>query len=114
MAAGLALCILGRHRAHRPRPEGPLILAPLVILCAWLVMAGRWRDLWRTHPIFGLPLAMVPLAIVAYLYWQANPERTARIWRFEFIDRITGEGGHNDPLGVACRSSLAASSRPAP
>lgn len=78
--------------------KGPLILAPLVILCAWLVMAGRWRDLWRTHPIFGLPLAMVPLAIVAYLYWQANPERTARIWRFEFIDRITGEGGHNDPL----------------
>ncbi|MFO0961376.1 MAG: glycosyltransferase family 39 protein [Phycisphaerales bacterium] len=78
--------------------KGPLILAPLTIVWAWLLLAGRWRDLWRTHPFFGLPLAIAPLAIVAALYWQANPERTARIWRFEFVDRFTGEGGHNDPL----------------
>ncbi len=78
--------------------KGPLILAPLVLICAWLVLTGRWRDAWRTQAWLGLPLALVPLGVVAYLYWQANPERTARIWNFEFVERITGGGGHNDPV----------------
>ena len=76
--------------------KGPLLLAPLAIVAAWLVLAGRWRELGRLHPWFGLPLAAAPLALVAWGFWSANPERALAVWRFEFVDRFTG-AKHDDP-----------------
>jgi 4-amino-4-deoxy-L-arabinose transferase-like glycosyltransferase len=78
--------------------KGPLVVAPLLLILAWLVLAGRWRAIWRTHLALGLPLALVPLAVVGYLYWQANPARTAAIWHDEFVDRVTHGGVHRDPI----------------
>lgn len=79
--------------------KGPLVLAPPVIVAAWLAPAGRLRDLRRLRPAIGLPLALVPLAMVAWGFWQANPTRAESVWRFEFIDRFTG-GKHDDPPGL--------------
>lgn len=76
--------------------KGPLLLAPPAIVCAWLVLAGRWREVARLHPWIGLPLAAAPLAAVAWGYHAANPERALAIWRFEFVDRFTG-GKHDTP-----------------
>lgn len=79
--------------------KGPLLLAPVAIVVAWLVVAGRARDLRNLYPAIGLPLALAPLALVAWGFWQANPERAAEVWRFEFVDRFTG-GAHDDPWWV--------------
>jgi 4-amino-4-deoxy-L-arabinose transferase-like glycosyltransferase len=86
--------------------KGPLLLAPVVILGAWIFlrpsssgeMPSRWQQLARMRVPLGLPLALAPLAVVAYLYWQANPERTASVWRSEFVDRLAGTGVHHDPV----------------
>lgn len=78
--------------------KGPLLVAPLAILGAWMLLAGRVRDLWRLSPLVGLPLAMAPLAVAAYLFWQANPERTAAVWKAEFVDRVARTGQHDDPM----------------
>ncbi|MBL9140695.1 MAG: glycosyltransferase family 39 protein, partial [Phycisphaerae bacterium] len=78
--------------------KGPLAVAPLGLVWMWLLLAGRWRDLWRTHAAIGLPIALVPLAVVAYLFWQSDPVRTSTIWRSEFVDRVAGTGVHHDPI----------------
>lgn len=78
--------------------KGPLLVAPLAILGAWMLLAGRVRDLWRLFPLVGLPLAVAPLAVAAYLFWQANPERTAAVWKAEFVDRVARTGQHDDPM----------------
>lgn len=77
--------------------KGPLLLAPPAIVFAWLLLAGRLRDLRLLVPIVGLPLAAVPLAMVAYGFWHADPARAEQVWRFEFVERFTGGSGHNDP-----------------
>lgn len=79
--------------------KGPLLLAPVAIVGAWLLLAGRLRDARLLAPAVGLPLAVAPLALVAWGFWTANPERAAEIWRFEFVDRFTG-GAHDDPWWV--------------
>ena len=76
--------------------KGPLLLAPPAVVAAWLALAGRWREIGRLQPWFGLPLAAAPLAAVAWGYYAANPERTMAVWRFEFVDRFTG-GSHDTP-----------------
>lgn len=76
--------------------KGPLVLAPPVIVASWLALAGRLRDARAFMPFLGLPLALAPLALVAWGFWSANPERAASVWRFEFLDRFTG-GDHDDP-----------------
>lgn len=76
--------------------KGPLVLAPPVIVASWLALAGRWRDARAFLPWIGLPLAVAPLALVAWGFWNANPERAESVWRFEFVDRFTG-GAHDDP-----------------
>ena len=76
--------------------KGPLLLGPPAIVAAWLLLAGRGRDLLRLHPWLGLPLAAAPLAMVAWGFWAANPERAMAVWRHEFVDRVAG-GGHDDP-----------------
>ena len=80
--------------------KGPLVLAPPAIVASWLFVAGRLRDVRLLLPSLGLPLALLPLGVVAYLYWHADPARAARIWSFEFVDRFTGDGGHNDPWWI--------------
>ncbi len=77
--------------------KGPLVLAPFLLVSAWLVLAGRWRDVLRMQPWIGVPLAMAPLAFVAWGYWRADPARAAQIWRLEFLDRITTGSGHEEP-----------------
>ena len=76
--------------------KGPLVLAPPVIVAAWLALAGRLRDARAFVPWIGLPLSIAPLALVAWGYWSANPARAESVWRFEFVDRFTG-GTHDDP-----------------
>lgn len=86
--------------------KGPLLLAPVVILGAWIVVRSpetgeastRWQQFARLRTAIGLPLALAPLGVVAYLYWQSNPERTASVWRSEFVDRLAGTGVHHDPF----------------
>jgi 4-amino-4-deoxy-L-arabinose transferase-like glycosyltransferase len=78
--------------------KGPLALAPVALLWTWLVCAGRWRDVWRTHAMIGLPLALAPLAVAAYLFWQSDPERTLEVWRREFVDRIAGGDYKREPI----------------
>ena len=80
--------------------KGPLILAPSAIVSTWLLLAGRLREMRFLLPSLGLPMALLPLGVVAYLYWHADPERAARIWNYEFVDRFTGDGGHDDPWWV--------------
>lgn len=77
--------------------KGPLILTPFALVCAWLVLAGRWRDVLRMQPWLGIPAALAPLAFVAWGYWQADPGRAAEIWRLEFLDRITTGIGRAEP-----------------
>lgn len=77
--------------------KGPLVLAPFVLVCAWLALAGRWRDVLRLQPWIGVPLAMAPLVSVAWGYWQADPARASQIWRLEFVDRVTTGSGHGEP-----------------
>jgi 4-amino-4-deoxy-L-arabinose transferase-like glycosyltransferase len=76
--------------------KGPLLLGPPAIVAAWLLLAGRGREMLRLHPWFGLPLAVAPLAMVAWGFWGANPERAMAVWRHEFVDRLAG-GRHDDP-----------------
>ncbi len=76
--------------------KGPLLLAPPAIVGAWLLLGGRWREFGRLRPWVGLPASAVPLALVAWGYWAANPERAMAVWRFEFVDRFVG-GAHDDP-----------------
>jgi 4-amino-4-deoxy-L-arabinose transferase-like glycosyltransferase len=80
--------------------KGPLVLAPPAIVAAWLFLAGRLREVRFLLPSVGLPLALAPLAVVAYLYWHADPARASRIWSYEFVDRFTGDGGHDDPWWI--------------
>ena len=77
--------------------KGPLLLAPPAIVGCWLLLAGRLRELRRLHPVAGLALAAAPLALVAWGYWSANPDRVLPIWKHEFIDRFTG-GKHDSPF----------------
>ena len=76
--------------------KGPLLLAPPAIVGSWLVLGGRARDIRRLRPVLGLAAAAAPLALVAWGFWQANPDRALATWRHEFLDRFTG-GSHNDP-----------------
>lgn len=80
--------------------KGPLILAPVMLLGAWLVLAGRPGWILRLRPFTGLPLALLPLAVTAYLYWQADPARAVEVWRSEFVDRFHTQGVHRDPFWV--------------
>lgn len=86
--------------------KGPLVLAPPVIVATWLAIAGRIRELGRLMPAIGLPLALLPLALVAIGFWRANPDRAESVWRFEFVDRFTG-GKHDDPPGLMLLAFLA-------
>ncbi|MBM4099570.1 MAG: phospholipid carrier-dependent glycosyltransferase [Planctomycetes bacterium] len=76
--------------------KGPLLLAPFAVVVCWLALAGRLRELRMLRPWIGLPLAVVPLALVAWGFYVANPDRTLDVWRFEFVDRFTG-GKHDTP-----------------
>ena len=76
--------------------KGPLLLAPPAIVGAWLLLAGRLRDARLLLPSVGLPLAVAPLALVAYGFWHADPVRAEHVWNFEFVERVTGGGGHDD------------------
>jgi 4-amino-4-deoxy-L-arabinose transferase-like glycosyltransferase len=76
--------------------KGPLLLGPPAIVAAWLLLAGRGREMLRLHPWFGLPLAVAPLAMVAWGFWGANPERAMAVWKHEFVDRVAG-GRHDEP-----------------
>lgn len=78
--------------------KGPLLLVPVMLLVVWLVCAGRWRDVRRSGVLVGLPCALLPLAFVAWMFWQADPERAEAIWKLEFVDRVTGMGVHSDPM----------------
>jgi 4-amino-4-deoxy-L-arabinose transferase-like glycosyltransferase len=78
--------------------KGPVIVAPLAIVGVWLLLGRSTRQGWKLHPLIGLPLAVAPLAAVAYLFWRANPERAESIWRAEFVDRVAGTGKHHDPI----------------
>ncbi len=78
--------------------KGPLIVAPLAIVGVWLLLGRSTRQVLKLQPLIGLPLAVAPLAGVAYLFWTANPERAEFIWRAEFVDRVAGTGKHHDPI----------------
>ncbi|MFO0828596.1 MAG: glycosyltransferase family 39 protein [Phycisphaerales bacterium] len=87
---GLLLVAFWAAQAFGFMVKGPAALGPCLILGAWLVLAGRWRDILRFAPWFGLPLAIAPfaawIALIAMRYPQA-----AQLWWDETIGRVTGE-----------------------
>lgn len=71
--------------------KGPpiLILVGGMFLCV-LVLGPRRRNLVHLHPWFGLPLALVPLAIWVWLAWQTDPRFVLFLGYWYVLRRMGG------------------------
>jgi 4-amino-4-deoxy-L-arabinose transferase-like glycosyltransferase len=76
--------------------KGPLALAPVGIILLWLAFAGRFRDMRRLHLLLGFILAAIPLGVWVGLVL-SNHEDALAVWKFELVDRATGNGKHPEP-----------------
>lgn len=77
--------------------KAPLSVVPLGVLVVWLVLAGRWREIRRLHPVRGLPLAMVPFAVWVWLIVDGYPG-VWDLWYQETFGRAMGSGIHHEPV----------------
>ncbi len=85
LAAGLAMFL-----------KAPIGLAPVFIVYAGLAVAGRWRDMLRLGPWWGLPLALAPLGLWGMAVAQVHPELLQILWN-ESVGRATGGLGKRSP-----------------
>ncbi len=70
--------------------KGPAALGPLIVLGAWLAMAGRGDRLLQFQPFLGFPLAAIPAAIWIGFVLHSYPS-AKQLWWDETFGRVTGE-----------------------
>ncbi len=77
--------------------KGPLALAPIAVVVAWLAFAGRRRQIGRLWIPVGLPLSVLPLSVWVWRVARAVPEATD-VWSREILTRIgQGTPAHAEP-----------------
>jgi 4-amino-4-deoxy-L-arabinose transferase-like glycosyltransferase len=77
--------------------KAPLSIVPLGCVVVWAIVSGRWRELRRLHPAWGLPLALLPFAAWVALVVRVDPTAPA-LWYTETIGRAVGTGDHPKPF----------------
>ncbi|MEL6591648.1 MAG: glycosyltransferase family 39 protein [Bacteroidota bacterium] len=91
--------------------KGPSILLSVGIACFMLlVMHPQRRRIWRLHPWFGLPLALVPLLLWGYFSWQRDDGQMIN-WMLDwYILKRTGGTvlGQSGPPGYYAATLLVA------
>jgi len=71
--------------------KGPAILILVGGMFGFLaVFYPRRRNLVHLHPWLGLPAALLPLAIWAYLAWQRDPGYVRFLWEWYVLRRVGG------------------------
>ncbi len=76
--------------------KGPIALLPLLIVIAWLVLGGRWRELKHLRLWGGFPLSLVPVG----LWFAAVVTRMPEAWQKIRAELTTQAGGgvHDEPI----------------